>query len=140
MINYIETAAENFSSHQLETSFEKTDEIINVRTFIAYIDVVMSDNTNKRVYLACEKNLLKEIANLFLGEETDDEETLIDFALESANMIIGSAKVIAEEENIEPFSIKTPIFEKIGYFDLDTDNKSIVKINNHIVIIAIKEL
>jgi hypothetical protein len=140
MIHYIETAAHNFSSHQLQSSFKKLDKSPKVRTFIAYIDIVMGSGGTKRVYLACEENLLKEIAELFLDEAIDDEETLRDFALETANMVIGSAKVIAEEEDIEPFSIGTPIFEKIDYFDYPTDSQSVVSINNHTVIIATKEL
>lgn len=140
MINYIETAAENFSTHQLQSSFEKIAQHPKMRTFIAYIDVSMSNGGKKRVYLACEENLLKEIAELFLQEKIDDEETLRDFALETANMVIGSAKVIAEKEDIDPFTISTPIFEKIDYFDVDVDSQSVVKINDNIAIIALKEL
>ncbi|MEA3522881.1 MAG: chemotaxis protein CheX [Campylobacterota bacterium] len=140
MIHYIETAAQNFSSHQLQASFEKINQLPKVRTFIAYIDVAMLSGESKRVYLACDEALLKEIAKLFLGEDITDEETLKDFALETANMVIGSAKVIAEEENVVPFSIGTPIFEKFDYFDLPSDDQSILSINEHTVIIATKEL
>ncbi len=140
MIHYIETAAQNFSSHQLESSFEKIDTMPEVRTFIAYIDINMASGGFKRIYLACDEALMQQIAELFLGEAIDDEETLRDFALETANMVIGSAKVIAEEENVEPFTISTPIFEKYDYFDFPIDEISITSINNHIAIIAIKEL
>jgi hypothetical protein len=140
MIHYIETAAKNFSTHQLESSFEKIGDIPKVRTFIAYIDVKLNDGGSARVYLACDEDLMKQIAEMFLGEEVDDEETLRDFALETANMVIGSAKVLAEEENIEGFSISTPIYEKYDYFDFDFDEKSVLKINGHNAIIAIKEL
>jgi len=140
VIHYIETAAQNFSSHQLESSFEKIESTPEVRTFIAYIDVSMASGGSRRVYFACEEALIQQIAELFLGEAIDDEETLRDFALETANMVIGSAKVIAEEENIEPFTISTPIFEKFDYFDFPSDEKSILSINSHTAIIAIKEL
>ena len=140
MIHYIETAAQNFSSHQLESSFEKINTIPEVRTFIAYIDVNMASGGYKRVYLACDEALMQQIAELFLGEAIDDEETLRDFALETANMVIGSAKVIAEEENIKPFTISTPIYEKFDYFDFPIDEMSVLNINNHTAIIAVKEL
>jgi len=140
MIHYIETATQNFSYHQLESSFEKIDTMPEVRTFIAYIDVNMASGESKRVYLACDEALLQQIAELFLGEAINDEETLRDFALETANMVIGSAKVIAEDENVEPFTISTPIFEKFDYFDFPIDEISVTSINNHTAIIAIKEL
>jgi chemotaxis protein CheY-P-specific phosphatase CheC len=111
-----------------------------VRTFIAYIDVNMASGEYKRIYLACDKVLMQEIAELFLGEAVNDEETLRDFSLETANMVIGSAKVIAEEENVKPFTISTPIFEKFDYFDFPFDEISITSINNNTAIIAIKEL
>ncbi len=140
MIHYIETAAQNFSSHQLESSFEKITTPPKVRTFIVYIDVNMAKGGSNRVYLACDEALMKQIAELFLDEAIDDEETLKDFALETANMVIGSAKVIAEEEDVEPFSISTPIFEKFDYFDFSYDEISSLKINNHTAIIATKEI
>ena len=95
MIHYIEMAAENFSNHQLQSSFKKIEHLPKVRTFIAYIDVVSKNGKTSRIYLAYEKKLLQEIAELFLDEVIDDKETLRDFALETANMVIGSAKVIA---------------------------------------------
>jgi len=140
MIHYIEMAAENFSTHQLKSSFEKINQLPKVRTFIAYIDITKTGGEKKRIYLACEEALLKQIAKLFLEEDINDENTLKDFALETANLVIGSAKVIAEEEDIDPFTISTPIFEKIDYFDFINDSQSIIKINNHLVVIAIKEL
>ncbi len=140
MIHYIETEAQNFSSHQLQSSFEKIDHLPKVRTFIAYIDVNVVSGGLKRVYFSCDKELIQQIAELFLGEEITDDPTLIDFALETANIDIGSAKVIAEEENIEPFSIGTPVFEKFDYFDFPNDDQSVLSINTHTAIIAIKEL
>lgn len=140
MIHYIERAAENFSLHQLESSFEKIETTPQVRTFIAYIDVIDTEKSTHRVYLACEEALMQQVAELFLGEVVSDEATLIDFSLELANMVIGSAKVLAEEENRHPFTIGTPIFEKFDHFDFPIDSQSALSINKHTAIIAIKEL
>jgi hypothetical protein len=140
MIHYFETAAKNFSLHQLESTCHKIDTIPKVRTFIAYIDVTKKNGGINRVYLACDEALMQQIAELFLGETVSDEATLIDFALETANMIIGSAKVVAEEENIDVFSIATPIFEKFDHFNVSSDVHSVLSINDHTAIIAIKEL
>jgi len=140
MIQYIETAAENFSRHQLESPYQKVETVPNVRTFIAYIDINKQNGGSHRVYLACDEALMQQIAELFLGESVSDEATLIDFVLETANMIIGSAKVIAEEENREAFTIATPIFEKFDHFDIPYDEQSVLRINDHTAIIAIKEL
>ncbi|MDQ7066611.1 MAG: hypothetical protein Q9M40_00595 [Sulfurimonas sp.] len=64
---------------------------------------------------------MQKVSKLFLEEEKSDEETLIDMTLETANLIIGSAKVIAEEINENPYTIHTPHFIKIGMFDLEYD-------------------
>jgi CheY-specific phosphatase CheX len=140
MIHYIERAAENFSIHQLESKCEKQSNSSKMRTFIAYIDVNDTGGSVYRVYLGCEKPLMQEIAAIFLAEDESNDETLTDLTLEVANMVIGSAKVLAEEEDIAPFSITTPIFEKYDEFDISSDSNATLQINGHLMCIAIKEL
>ena len=61
-------------------------------------------------------------------------------ALETANLIVGSAKVIAEEANDNPYTISTPHFIKTGIFDFEYDQAKYVSIENDKMVIAIKEL
>jgi len=55
-------------------------------------------------------------------------------------MIIGSAKVLAQEEGQEGYNISTPHFEKIGEFSTDVDEAITIKLDNGELTVAIKEL
>ena len=87
-----------------------------------------------------DKNFIQRISKLFLEEDDSDEETLIDMLLETTNLIVGSAKVIAEESNENTYTINTPHFLKIDNFDFEYDEAKIIKVKNDEMIIAIKEL
>lgn len=141
MLTTIIKASENFCIHQIRVPHEIHENILKDRTLIAYIDIEMlSDKKNHRVYLGATQGFTQRISTLFLEEEESDEETLIDMILETANLIVGSAKVIAEEEDNNPFIIKTPHFERIDVFDFDYDQFKVIKVENDEMIIAIKEL
>lgn len=138
MLATIEEALKNFCTHQIREEFEISNSICKKRTFIAYIDIQTTDNVKHRVYIASDQNFIQRISTILLEEDQSDEETLIDMALETANMIVGSAKVIAEAEN--PYTIGTPNFEKIGDFDITCQDFKTVKIQNDELTIAIKEI
>ncbi len=141
MLNIISQALENFCIHQIRISHSLSDGVMDKRTLIAYIDIDMQEETKSyRVYLAAVPSFAQRVSTLFLEEDESDEETLIDMMLETANLIVGSAKVIAEESNNNPFVIKTPQFEKIDIFNLEYDQAKVVKIEEDEMIIAIKEL
>lgn len=141
MLNTIIEASENFCIHQIRVPHVIIDTITKERTLIAYIDIeTQLDNKNHRVYLGAVPAFVQRISTLFLEEDESDEDTLIDMMLETANLIVGSAKVIAEELGENPFTIKTPHFEKIDNFDMQYDLAKVVKIENDEMIIAIKEL
>jgi hypothetical protein len=60
-------------------------------------------------------------------------------ALESTNMIVGSAKVLAEEAEKEHFMITTPKFERFEDFDsCDCSEFSIIQTPKEALVIAIK--
>jgi len=140
MIKTIIKAAENFCIHQIRVEYILNDNITKTRTLIAYIDIETSNSNKYRVYLAAQEAFVQRISTVFLEEEESDEETLIDMILETANLIIGSAKIIAEEENKNPFTISTPHFKKNDIFDYEYDYAGVIKIENDEMIIAIKEL
>ena len=140
MLSTIIQATENFCIHQIRVPHTLSNELSKDRTLIAYIDIEMQEEVKThRVYLGACKNFAQRISTLFLEEDESDEETLMDMMLETANLIVGSAKVISEESK-NPFIIKTPHFEKIDVFDFPYDEAKLVQIENDKMIIAIKEL
>jgi len=140
MLKTIIEAAENFCVHQIRLPYEVHDSIDESRTLIAYIDIDKQDNTKHRVYLAAQEGFIQRVSTLFLEEQESDEETLIDMMLETTNLIVGSAKVIAEELAQDPYTINTPHFVKIDVFDFAHDDMKIIKVEDDAMIIAIKEL
>jgi hypothetical protein len=140
MLNSIEKAAENFCIHQIREPHEVTTGQTQKRTLIAYIDIDTDEEKKYRVYIAADEPFMQRVSKLFLEEDESDEETLKDMTLETANLIIGNAKVIAQEDETENYTIGTPKFEKIGTFDFAVDKAKTIKINDNELTIAIKEL
>lgn len=140
MLHTIIEASENFCIHQIREPHTLCDEITKTRTLIAYIDIDTNSGSKHRVYIASEPGFMQKVSKLFLEEDESDEETLIDMALETANLIVGSAKVLAESEEKNAYTIGTPYFEKIDTFDFTYDQAKLIKIENDTLIIAIKEL
>lgn len=140
MLDTIKEAAENFCIHQIRQPHELQDGSTQKRTLIAYIDIDTQDNKKHRVYIASDADFMQRVSKLFLEEDESDEETLKDMTLETANLIIGSAKVIAEDISKNPYTIGTPKFEKVGEFDFDVDDAKTIKIDDDELTIAIKEI
>lgn len=140
MLNTIVKASENFCIHQIAQPHETNDIITKKRTLIAYIDIEAQRNKKYRVYIASEPSFIQRVVKVFLEENASNEETLVDMLLETVNLIVGSAKVIAEETDENPFVISTPNFLKSGIFDLEYDEVKTIKIKDDEMIIAIKEL
>jgi len=138
MLSTIITATEHFCTHQIQSEYTINDGISKTRTLIAYIDIDTNRGQRHRVYIACDKNFIQTVATLFLDEEESDEETLMDMTLETANLIVGSAKVLAENNEIT-YTINTPCFEKTGLFDFEYDQAKVVSVGDSELIIAIKE-
>jgi len=140
MLDTIKKAAENFCLHQIREPHTIKEGATKNRTLIAYIDVETEDNKKYRVYIASDKAFMQRVSQLFLEEDESDDETLKDMTLETANLIIGSAKVIAQESSEASFVISTPKFEKIGDFDFEVDQSIIMQVGDDELCIAIKEL
>ena len=140
MLKTIIEASENFCIHQICLPHTVSDTVTKDRTLIAYIDIDTQSGEQHRVYVASDSNFMQRVSKLFLEEDESDEETLIDMSLETANLIVGSAKVIAEEANENTYTIGTPIFEKFDVFDFEYDQAKLIKIEDDSLIIAIKEL
>ncbi len=140
MFNTIIQATENFCIHQIAQPYILSDEFTTRKALIAYIDIETLNKSKYRVYIASELNFMQRVSKLFLEEDESDEETLIDMTLETANLIIGSAKVIAEELNENPYTISTPHFVKIDTFDLEYDEIKSIKLKEESITVAIKDI
>lgn len=140
MLKSIEEASKNFCIHQIRESHLIEDGISKKRTFIAYIDIDAKNKKKYRVYIASEEGFMQRVSKIFLEEDESDEETLTDMTLETANLIIGSAKVIAEDADEDTFTIGTPHFEKFDVFDYAYDDARTIKVQDDVISIAIKEL
>jgi hypothetical protein len=141
MLTTIEKAAENFCIHQIRESYTIKDGTTQKeKLFIAYIDINTQDDKNYRVYIAADRAFMQKVSKLFLEEDESDEETLQDMTLETANLIIGNAKVIAQETDENNYTIGTPQLEVSDTFNFEIDDSKTIKIDNDELTIAIKEL
>lgn len=140
MLTTIQKATENFCDHQIREEYKINNGITDKKVFIAYIDIDTETGSKHRVYIASNKALIQKIIYLFLEEDKSDEETLISMLLETTNLVIGSAKVIAEESQAESFTIGTPFFEKIDTFSFEVDSAKTFVIGDDTLTIAIKRL
>jgi len=121
MLSFIIKAAENFCIHQIRLPHRIDPLSPKKRTLIAYLDIEDTQGEKHRAYIGCDDVLLQCITEIFLGEETSDQETLRDMLLETTNMIVGSAKVLCEEASSNPFTISTPYFHSNDYFTLEAE-------------------
>lgn len=139
MLKTIIQASENFCIHQIRNPHTLSTTIPKKRTLIAHIDIQTKELKNFRVYLASDLGFMQRVTKVFLEEDESDEETLIDMTLETTNLIIGSAKVLAQSADIS-YTIATPCFEKVDIFDIEFDEAKTIKIENDEMVIAIKEI
>ena len=139
MISIIIEAAENFLQNQIDLKTNRVDTLNKLRTVIASIDVKMDDGEVKTVYLAFNEALIKAIVSVYLMEDDADDETMKDMALETANMIVGSAKVLAENAEKAHFMITTPKFIAIEEFETCSCSElSIIQTVKEALVIGIK--
>jgi hypothetical protein len=140
MLAIIVHAAENFCLHQLRLPYQRISETSKKRTFIAYIDIEANDGTLQRVYIGCDHVLIQTIAETFLGEDESDEQTLIDMLLETTNMIVGSAKVLAEESYKTSMNIMTPFFVSDEMYEGNPEEVQNLSVESGEMMIALKRL
>lgn len=126
MLPIIVEAATNFCIHQIQLPYSMSASSSKKRTLLAYIDIETTKGEMHRAYIGCDENLIQTIATIFLGEENSDEETLIDMLLETTNMIVGNAKVLAGELYQTAMTISTPFIlsqEEIEHLTIDEQQR-----------------
>ena len=139
MLSIITKAASNFCEHQIKTPYTFKTTIPKMRIVLASIEIIESNKVHT-VYLGISKELLQQICNIFLFEDESDDETLQGLLLETTNMIVGSAKVLAQDSNdLKVFNIKTPIYLETKRFNHPYDAMSRMVLDDGNILIAMKE-
>lgn len=139
MLSIVVQAAENFCFHQIRLPYRLLDTVEEIGTFLAFIDV-QDDEGSTRVYVGCNSKMLQIISRIFLEEDESDHETLSDMLLETANMIIGSAKVLAEELHDLSVTIATPFHISADEARFDAENMQFIEVSDGTMMVALKRL
>lgn len=140
MLPIFAKAAENFCIHQIRSPYQFQQEPPKTRTLIAYIDISSDNGTQYRAYVGCNLPMIQSITEIFLGEDESDENTLKDMLLETANMVIGSAKVLAAETEQGSFSIGTPNLYDAEQFDTELGTSASILIGEGYLTVSLKEI
>lgn len=141
MLPIIVEAATNFCLHQIRLPYDFLAEPSKKRTLIAYIDVEATNGEMHRAYIGCDEMLIQTIAEIFLGEDESDEQTLVDMLLETTNMIVGNAKVLAGELYETAITISTPfILSQEEIKNLQLDNSKYIGVDGGEMTIGLQRL
>ena len=141
MIELFSQATTNFATHQLQTTCVESEHQDNLRTVIAYIDIDVEGGERFRVNVAYSKALLGVICALYLGEEDCDDESLVEMALETTNMLVGSAKTLASESDVPHFNIATPHLCDCHELDSRSHKQAVtLLVGEHPLVLTIEEL
>ena len=138
MFHHILQAAQNFCIHQLGASSQRLETPPKTRTLIACLNIETNDSQKFHTYIGCDKYLLQTITEIFLGEGISEMETLSDMLLETTNMIIGSAKVLAGKVDSSHFTISIPHLYKDTHETISPDFFATLLISGGEMYIAIK--
>ena len=140
MYNKALKATENFFRDILSLDIKKCKNTKAKDFFCSQINFFKADR-KLTFNFYFKKETLKNISEILLFEREIDEKSMKDLTNEIANLIIGSAKVLAENEDEKSrFKISTPKF--IGLVkasDIDLSNAQLFKIKNRCFIIEMKE-
>jgi len=117
-------------------SLEASVEDCKVKPHKGYVAKISTNGDyNFDIYVVVPKVKLDYIAELWFGDS--EEYDIDDLTKEIANLIVGNAKVIAQNKNIN-FDISTP--EYIGEYDkIDYDDIIKMKFKNRCFYILFKE-
>lgn len=138
MLPIIIEAAENFCVHQIRLPYEFSAKSESVRTLLAYIEIESSDESIYKIFIGCNLELIRMITEIFLGESDENEETQKNMLLETANMIIGSAKVMASDKYNLVMKMATPFLA--DFDNVNFDESTHIKIENGEMLIAIRKV
>jgi len=129
MENFFVTAAKNFAA-SLDIDFNFCNDKVE-KGFVSKIEI--EGDLNYSVYILIPKKTLDLVSISLFGDDIYD---LPDLTNEIANLIIGNAKVVASEENVN-FDITTPQF--LDEEDVKYEKRVDLSLNNKCFAILFKE-
>lgn len=138
-IGYIEKAVENFFISTLEVGCQEANQESVEDIYTTKIQIT---NFNKEYsfYLCMGEPILKKLASQLLFEEEPSQDTIIDLVNESANLIVGNAKVLWEEAEGAELTLTTPEYQ--GFFEKsfskEFDKKIFFQADNQPIMIGIE--
>ncbi len=142
IVQFTTLAVENFFENTLETRSEalSCDALENIYTTM--IDI-SSEGAGYSFFICMDEALLKRLAMHLLYEENPDQEMLIDLLNESANLIVGNAKVLWEEAHTsQKLRLTTPQYQ--GFFEKNFskrfDEKLFFKADNNTIMIGVENV
>ena len=115
ILGYTRSSVKNFFKNTLELDSTESDtkEIEDIYTTMISLH---HEENRYNFYISLQAPLLHLFAMQLLMEENPDQDTLIDILNENANLIIGTAKVLWEEdEHLVPLTLGTPEYQ--GFFE-----------------------
>ena len=138
-IGYIEKAVEHFFVNTLEVGCQ---EVHQESVEDIYTTKIKITNFDKEYcfFLCMGEPILKKLASHLLFEEEPSKDTIIDLVNESANLIVGNAKVLWEEAEGAELTLTTPEYQ--GFFEKsfsrEFDKKMFFQTDNQPIMIGIE--
>ncbi len=114
-VEYIDKAVENFFENTLEVKCKAYENEQLEDIYTTMITISKKDKAYS-FFLCMGEPMLKRLSSHLLFEDNPDQDTIIDLLNESANLIIGNAKVLwEEEEHAVNLQLTTPEYQ--GFFE-----------------------
>jgi len=113
-IGYIEKAVENFFLSTLEIECQNPSQEGVEDIYTTKIQITNFDK-EYRFFLCMGEPILKKLSSQLLFDENPSQDVIIDLVNESANLIVGNAKVLWEEAEGAELKLTTPEYQ--GFFE-----------------------
>jgi len=138
MLDLITQAAKNFLNNDLELKTQTYKDSVDN----GYISLISTTAITDKyeVYIVSSLDFLKLVSNVMLFDDNPDDATMEDLNKELNNIIVGSAKVLAEQQEREIFDISTPKSFGNKTFDMEYDSFSSLSEDDKAMTIAIKKI
>jgi len=142
IVSQVDQAVENFFTSTLEISSKKRKSERLEDIYATLITIPQGDKEH-RFYLCMGEAMLERLSSQLLCEDNPDQDTLIDLLNESANLIIGNAKVLweASDPSVE-LKLTTPEYQ--GFFEKsfskEFDETCFFEANNESIMIGIESI
>ncbi len=139
MREIIQKAAENFFVSTLGFTCSVQSESVVSGVYVSKISLI-NNGIKYLFYLCMDEALLLEVSKVMFMDETPSQDTLIDLANESANLIVGNAKILLSSGDLETIALGTPEYQ--GYWEYEYsktfEERYFFDVENYIVCIGLE--